>query len=72
MATTLNVKQYNAMQAEREKDFLAKLDRKGLTDNDIKKMCNNYFPRVNKNYGFVTFDDRTRSTTISWHKRKPY
>lgn len=33
MATTLNVKQYNAMQAEREKDFLAKLDRKGLTDN---------------------------------------
>ena len=37
----LNVKKYNAMQAEREKEFLNKLDGKGLTETEIKKMCEN-------------------------------
>lgn len=68
----LNVKKYNAMQEEREQEFLNKLDRTGLTETEIKKMCESYFPHINKNYGFVTFDDRTCATEIHWHKRKPY
>lgn len=68
----LNVKKYNAMQAEREKDFLNKLERGDLTDKEVQKMCERYFPRINKSYGFVTYDDRTCATEIHWHKRKPY
>lgn len=68
----LNVKKYNAMQAEREQDFLKKLERGSLTDKEIKNMCENYFPRIERSYGFVTFDDRTKATEIHWHKRKPY
>lgn len=68
----LNVKKYNEMQEGREKDFLSKLERDNLTDSEVKRMCENYFPRVNKNYGFVSFDDRTSSTEIHWNKRKPY
>lgn len=67
----LNVKKYNAMQAEREQYYLNKLEVK-LTDKELKEWKENYFPRINKSYGFVTFDDRTKCTEIHWHKRKPY
>lgn len=70
----LSAKKYDELISSMEKEYLTKINTSEYTEADfveLKKTLKNYFPKIGKKYGYVTFDDRTKTTEVRWHKNKP-
>lgn len=68
----LQVQKFNALQEDRKQNYIAevKKDNPTISDSELKRLCDSYFPQFNRKTGYVIYDPSFRSPELRIVKRK--